>query len=40
VHLAAYKRPREVVFVDAFPTTSSGKLMRRKLTELDPTFTR
>ncbi|QSE77798.1 class I adenylate-forming enzyme family protein [Rhodococcus koreensis] len=40
VHLAAYKRPREVVFVDALPTTSSGKLMRRKLTELDPTFTR
>ena len=37
-HLAAYKRPREVVFVDALPTTSSGKLMRRKLTELDPTY--
>lgn len=33
--LAAYKRPREVVFVDALPTTSSGKLMRRKLGELD-----
>ena len=39
-HLAAYKRPREVVFVDALPTTSSGKLMRRKLTELDPTSAR
>ncbi|RYE39508.1 MAG: fatty-acid--CoA ligase, partial [Hyphomicrobiales bacterium] len=36
-HLAAYKRPREVVFVDALPTTSSGKLMRRKLSELDST---
>ncbi|WAM15331.1 class I adenylate-forming enzyme family protein [Rhodococcus sp. JS3073] len=34
-HLAAYKRPREVVFVDALPTTSSGKLMRRKLADLD-----
>lgn len=33
-HLAAYKRPREVVFVDSLPTTSSGKLMRRKLAEL------
>lgn len=33
--LAAYKRPRDVVFVDQLPTTSSGKLMRRKLTELD-----
>lgn len=39
-HLAAYKRPREVVFVDTLPTTSSGKLMRRKLTELHPTHTR
>lgn len=33
--LAAYKRPRGVVFVEALPTTSSGKLMRRKLAELD-----
>ncbi|MFD6059477.1 class I adenylate-forming enzyme family protein [Rhodococcus wratislaviensis] len=33
-HLAAYKRPREIVFVDTLPTTSSGKLMRRKLAEL------
>lgn len=30
-HLAAYKVPRAVHFVDALPTTSSGKLMRRKL---------
>ncbi|WP_083473798.1 class I adenylate-forming enzyme family protein [Frankia sp. R43] len=29
--LAAYKVPRAVHFVDALPTTSSGKLMRRKL---------
>jgi long-chain acyl-CoA synthetase len=34
--LAAYKRPRDVVFVDELPTTSSGKLLRRKLGELDP----
>jgi long-chain acyl-CoA synthetase len=34
-HLAAYKRPRDVVFVDDLPRTSSGKLMRRKLSELD-----
>lgn len=31
-HLAAYKRPRAVIFVDRLPTTSSGKVMRRKLT--------
>ena len=34
--LAAYKVPRAVHFVDALPTTSSGKLMRRKLRELRP----
>ena len=33
--LAAYKRPRDVVFVDHLPATSSGKLMRRALAELD-----
>ncbi|AKE01512.1 hypothetical protein XU06_31855 (plasmid) [Rhodococcus erythropolis] len=33
--LAAYKRPRDVVFVSDLPKTSSGKLMRRKLSELD-----
>jgi long-chain acyl-CoA synthetase len=33
--LAAYKRPRAVVFVSSLPTTSSGKVMRRKLAELD-----
>ncbi|MFF7777103.1 class I adenylate-forming enzyme family protein [Streptomyces tanashiensis] len=31
--LAAYKRPRQVVFVSSLPTTSSGKIMRRKLAE-------
>ncbi|SIR76314.1 class I adenylate-forming enzyme family protein [Williamsia sterculiae] len=34
--LAAYKRPRDVVLVDHLPTTSSGKLLRRKLDELGP----
>lgn len=31
--LSAYKVPRAVHYVDALPTTSSGKLMRRKLRE-------
>jgi long-chain acyl-CoA synthetase len=31
--LAAYKRPRRVVFVESLPATSSGKIMRRKLAE-------
>ena len=34
-HLAAYKVPREVQFVPALPTTSSGKIMRRELKRLD-----
>lgn len=34
--LAAYKVPRAVHFVDALPTTSSGKLMRRALRTLRP----
>jgi long-chain acyl-CoA synthetase len=34
-HIAAYKVPRSVQFVDDFPKTSSGKVMRRKLHELD-----
>ena len=33
--LAAYKVPRRVQFVDAVPTTSSGKIMRRMLHTLD-----
>jgi len=34
-HLAAYKVPREVQFVGALPTTSSGKILRRQLKTLD-----
>ena len=33
-HLAAYKVPRAVQFVEDFPKTSSGKIMRRKRQEL------
>ena len=34
-HLAAYKCPRKVMFVDDVPKTSSGKIMRRELNKLD-----
>ncbi|MES9968543.1 MAG: AMP-binding protein [Candidatus Thiodiazotropha sp.] len=34
-HLAAYKIPRAVQFVEDLPKTSSGKIMRRKLHTLD-----
>jgi len=34
-HLAAYKVPRAVQFVADLPKTSSGKIMRRKLRDLD-----
>lgn len=34
-HLAAYKAPRAIQFVDDVPLTSSGKIMRRLLTDLD-----
>lgn len=34
--LAAYKRPREVVFVAELPATPSGKIMRRRLRQLSP----
>ena len=33
--LAAYKAPRSVQFVTALPQTSTGKIMRRKLAELN-----
>jgi long-chain acyl-CoA synthetase len=33
--LAAYKRPRLIRFVDSLPLTSSGKVMRRKLIDLE-----
>jgi acyl-coenzyme A synthetase/AMP-(fatty) acid ligase len=29
--LAAYKRPRAIVFVDALPRTANGKIMRSAL---------
>ena len=31
--MAAYKYPREIEFIDALPTTSSGKVLRRLLAE-------
>ena len=34
-HLAAYKLPRSVRFVDDLPKTSTGKVMRRELKTLD-----
>ncbi len=34
-HLAAYKVPRAVQFVDEVPVTASGKIMRRMLPEID-----
>jgi long-chain acyl-CoA synthetase len=34
-HLAAYKLPRSVHFVDDLPRTSSGKIIRRQLADLD-----
>ena len=34
-HLAAYKVPREVQFVPELPTTSTGKILMRKLYTLD-----
>jgi long-chain acyl-CoA synthetase len=34
-HLAAYKVPRAVQFVDDLPKTSTGKIMRRELRKLD-----
>ncbi len=34
-HLAAYKVPRAVQFVEDLPKTGSGKVMRRKLKMLD-----
>jgi long-chain acyl-CoA synthetase len=34
-HLAAYKRPRAVAFVDHLPKTRTGKIMRQELYKLD-----
>jgi len=34
-HLAAYKVPRAIQFATQVPMTSSGKIMRRVLTDID-----
>ncbi|WP_332900363.1 AMP-binding protein [Haladaptatus sp. CMSO5] len=34
-HLAKYEYPREIEFVDSLPQTTTGKIQRRKLRELD-----
>jgi len=34
-HMAAYKMPRGIQFVDSVPLTASGKMMRRLLKDLD-----
>lgn len=31
--LAPYKRPREVIFVEALPRTANGKIQRKSLIE-------
>ncbi len=31
-HLATYKRPRKIIFLDKLPRTANGKLLRRELT--------
>jgi acyl-CoA synthetase (AMP-forming)/AMP-acid ligase II len=31
-HLARYKVPREIVFVDELPRTATGKILKRELT--------
>ncbi|MDY6810976.1 MAG: fatty acid--CoA ligase, partial [Actinomycetota bacterium] len=31
-HLANFKVPRSVVFVDAFPRNAAGKILKRELT--------
>jgi acyl-coenzyme A synthetase/AMP-(fatty) acid ligase len=32
-HLAAYKCPREVIFLESLPRTANGKVLRRALRE-------
>ena len=33
-HLARYKAPRDVVFLDELPRNATGKLLRKKLVEM------
>lgn len=35
-HLAAYKRPRHIRFVDALPKSAVGKILRKELRDLGP----
>jgi long-chain acyl-CoA synthetase len=35
-HLTGYKRPKEIVFVDKLPKDNVGKVVRRKLKEIQP----
>lgn len=37
IHLAGFKQPRSMAFVDEVPRTPSGKLLRRRLREAQPT---
>jgi acyl-coenzyme A synthetase/AMP-(fatty) acid ligase len=32
-HLAAYKCPREIIFIDTLPRTANGKVKRRDLAQ-------
>jgi fatty-acyl-CoA synthase len=34
-HLARYKVPREVVFLDELPRNPTGKVLKRELREMD-----
>ncbi len=34
-HLAAYKRPRQIIFVDALPRSANGKILRRALAQAE-----
>jgi acyl-coenzyme A synthetase/AMP-(fatty) acid ligase len=34
-HLAAYKQPRQIIFVDALPRSANGKILRRALAQAE-----
>ena len=34
-HLAKYKVPREVIFLDELPRNPTGKILKRELREID-----